>query len=76
MIKVEALTTEQIQTMQVDEMLRTLGLIERAVTQANCEIITATEQYYEAKRNLENIKNIKNSLVERARIIKTIVSNA
>lgn len=74
-MNIEALTDEQIQSLQVDQALRIMGMIDQALCELNKELYTANAAYYEAKRNLDDLKNTKSLLVERARNLKAIVQN-
>lgn len=73
---IASLTPEEIQTLQVDQILRTMGQIDTALTVLTQELVMANADYYEAKRKLDDLKNIKSMLVERARNLKAIVQNA
>lgn len=76
MFDVEALTSEEIQTLQVDKALRIMGMIDQALTELNKAMYEANAEYYEAKRKLDDLKNTKSLLVERARNLKEIVKNS
>ncbi len=76
MIKVPQLTDEEVQTLQVDAMLRLLGIISQRLTELNAEFISASRNYYEAKKNLDEKKIEKNTLVEMGRMLKAMLSNA
>ena len=76
MFDVEALTSEEIQTLQVDKALRVMGMIDQALTELNRAMYEANAEYYEAKRKLDDLKNTKSLLIERARNLKSIVGNA
>ncbi len=73
---ITALTAEEIQTLQVDKALRIMGLIDQALAELNKEMYLANANFYEAKRELEDLKNTKSLLVERARNLKEIAKNA
>ncbi len=73
---ITALTMEEIQTLQVDAALRIMGKIDVALCELNKEMYIANASYYEAKRNLDDLKNTKSLLVERARNLKEIVRNS
>lgn len=73
---ITALTAEEIQTLQVDKALRIMGLIDRALAELNKEMYFANAKFYEGKRELEDLKNTKSLLVERARNLKEIAKNA
>ncbi len=74
--EVTTLTPEQIQTLQADEALRIMGMIDFALAELNKELISANDRYFEAKRHLDNLKNTKSTLVERARVLKTLVQHS
>ena len=71
-----ALTTEQIQSLQVDQALRIMGMIDSALAELNREMYAANAEYYDAKRKLDDLKNTKSLLVERARNLKAIAGNS
>ena len=73
---IAALSAEEIQSLQVDQALRIMGLIDQALAELNKEMYLANAEYYEAKRKLDDLKNTKSLLVERARNLKAIVSGA
>ena len=73
---IESLTNEEIQSLQVDQALRIMGMIDQALCELNKEMYTANAEYYEAKRKLDDLKNTKSLLVERARNLKCIVMSA
>jgi len=76
MIKVPQLTDEEIQTLQVDALLRLLGIISQRMSELNAEFISANWNYYEAKKILDEKKIEKNTLVETARMLKAMLCNA
>jgi hypothetical protein len=76
MLDVETLTPEQVQTLQVDQALRIMAQIDVALTELNRAMYEANAEYYEAKRKLDDLKNTKSLLVERARNLKEIVKNS
>lgn len=76
MIKVPQLTDEEVQTLQVDAVLRILGLITRRMTELNAEIISATNRYYQAKMDLEILKSELKTLNDTGRHYGTIVRGA
>lgn len=76
MIKVPQLTDEEVQTLQVDAILRILGLITQRMSELRAELISANNRYYEAKRDLENLKNELKNLVELSRTYKVIAQSA
>lgn len=73
---IASLTPEEIQTLQVDQAMRIMGMIDQALCELNKEMYKANAEYYEAKRRLDDLKNTKSLLVERARNLKAIVQNA
>ncbi len=73
---VTSLTIEEIETLQVEQALRIMGMIDCALAELNKEMFTANAEYYEAKRKLDDLKNTKGLLVERARNLKAIVNSA
>ena len=72
---ITSLSHEEVEQLQVDQALRIMGLIDRALTELNKEMYQANAEYYEAKRKLDDLKNTKSLLVERARNLKAIVSS-
>jgi len=76
MDRIRPLSEEEIQTLQVDAVLRLLGEIDRALTGLNFEIAEALNNYLTAKIELEKLKAEKEILIERARVLKTICQNA
>ena len=75
-LSIASLTSEEIQTLQTEAALRIMGQIDVALCELNKEMYIANAEYYEAKRNLDDMKNTKALLVERARNLKAIVSNS
>jgi len=73
---ITSLSHEEVEQLQVDQALRIMGLIDRALTELNKEMYQANAEYYEAKRKLDDLKNTKSLLVERARNLKSIVMSA
>ncbi len=73
---IAALTPEQIETLQVDAALRTMGAIDVALHQVNIDLYEANAKYYDAKKELDALRHIKSTLVERARNLKAIVKSA
>jgi len=73
---VKPLTPEEANTLQVDAALRKMGELDEALYQLNLEIAQAEKKYFEAKRDLEILKQMKNIIIERARNLKAIVKNA
>ena len=73
---IAALTKEEIESLQVDAALRTMGAIDSALREVTIEMYEATTKYYDAKRDLDQLKHIKKTLVERARNLKHIVNSA
>ena len=73
---ITALTSEEIQELQVDKAMRIMGMIDSALAELNKEMYMANAEYYEAKRKLDDLKNTKSLLVERARNLKAFVNSA
>jgi len=73
---IASLSPEEIQSLQVDQALRIMGMIDQALAELNKEMYQANAEYYEAKRKLDDLKNTKSLLVERARNLKSIVGNS
>lgn len=80
---VPTLTAEEIQTLQTDAALRLLGQIDHAIVQVNEAIFAASRKVTEAEKavldakgEMADLKAKKQMLVERARILKTIVQNS
>lgn len=73
---ITSLSHEEVEQLQVDQALRIMGLIDRALTELNKEMYQANAEYYEAKRKLDDLKNTKSLLVERARNLKAIAGNS
>ena len=73
---IKPLTPEEANTIQVDAALRKMGELDEALYELNLEIAQAEEKYFEAKRNLEILKQTKQIIIERARNLKAIVQNA
>ena len=71
-----ALAPEEINTLQVDAALRTMGAIDAALHQINLDLYEANIEYYDAKKELDSLKHIKSTLIERARNLKAIVNSA
>ena len=73
---IASLSPEEIQSLQVDQALRIMGMIDQALAELNKEMYQANAEYYEAKRRLDDLKNTKSLLVERARNLKAFVNSA
>lgn len=73
---VKPLTPEEANTLQVDAALRKMGELDEALYQLNLEIAQAEKKYFEAKRDLEILKQTKSIIIERSRNLKAIVQNA
>lgn len=73
---IKPLTPEEANTIQVDVALRKMGELDEALYELNLGIAQAEERYFEAKRNLEILKQTKSIIIERLRNLKAIVQNA
>ena len=73
---IASLSNEEIQQLQVDKALHIMGMIDQALAELNKEMYIANAEYYDAKRKLDDLKNTKSLLVERARNLKEIVKNS
>ena len=73
---IASLSPEEIQSLQVDQALRIMGMIDQALAELNKEMYQANAEYYESKRKLDDLKNTKSLLVERARNLKAIAGNS
>jgi len=70
------LSKEEINELQVDAILRKMGELDEALYEINQVMIEANENYYRAKKQLEDAKNLKSIIVERARNLKAIANSA
>ena len=70
------LSKEEINELQVDAILRKMGELDEALYEINQVLIEANENYYRAKKQLEDAKNLKSIIVERARNLKAIANSA
>ena len=73
---IKPLTPEEADSIQVDAALRKMGELDNALYELNFELSQAEEKYFEARRNLEILKQMKSIIVERSRNLKAIVQNA
>ena len=70
------LSKEEINELQVDAILRKMAELDEALYEINQVLIEANENYYRAKKQLEDAKNLKSIIVERARNLKAIANSA
>ena len=76
MDNIPTLTTEQIQTLQVDATLRLLGEYSRYIVQLNQEICEAIVEAGQAKIKLDCLKNQKSTLLNTIRALKVVAEKA
>ena len=74
-MKIQKLTKEEIETLQVDAVLRLLGGFTNQLIDLNAEISQAIIARGRVDIKLQQLKNDKQSLVEICRNIKVMVSN-
>lgn len=73
---IKPLTKSEINELQVDAVLRKMAELDEALYEINRVMIEANENYYRAKKQLEDAKNLKSIIVERARNLKAIANSA
>lgn len=74
-MKIEKLTKEEIQTLQVDAALRLLGTYTNQLADLNGEIGQAIIERGKADIKLQQLRNDKNTIVEMCRNLKVISNN-
>jgi hypothetical protein len=73
---IKPLTKSEINELQVDAVLRKMAELDEALYEINRVMIEANENYYRAKQVLDDAKNLKSIIVERARNLKAIANSA
>lgn len=74
--EIKTLTTEEIETLQVDSALRLIGEYSTHLNTIRKQISEATIELGRAKMKLDILKNDKQTIVEMIRALKTIADRA
>ena len=75
-IKIQVLTDEEIQTLQVDAALRLLGTYSKQLVLVNGLLIEAMKEVLVAKCNFQEIQSQKETLIEMMRAVKAIAQHS
>lgn len=73
MSEIAPLSSEEIETLQVDSALRKIGELDRLMVELNRELAEKLNEYGKAKIALDIVKAKKELVVERARNLKTFI---
>ena len=75
-MKIQTLTPDEIQSLQVDSALRLLGTYSAQLVEVNQEISNAIIELGQAKMRVDRLKSDKLTLVELMRAMKVIIERA
>lgn len=75
-MQIKTLTTQEIETLQVDAALRLIGEYSTQLTVINQKISQAIMALGKAKIKLDCLKNDKDTLIEMVRALKVIIERA
>lgn len=75
-MEIKTLTSEEIQTLQVDAALRLIGEYSTHLYSINKSIRDAIVQVGHAKIELDSLRNDKQTLIEMIRALKVVVQNS
>ena len=75
MEKIQRLSIEEIQTLQVDAAMRIIATNSNLLVEINGEMFTALGELGQARIRVEVLKEKKSTIIEQNRALKTVISN-
>jgi len=75
MEKIQRLSIEEIQTLQVDAAMRIIAANSNLLIEVNGEMFTALNELGQARIKVEVLKEKKSTIIEQNRALKTVISN-
>ena len=75
MEKIQRLSIEEIQTLQVDAAMRIIATNSNLLIEVNGEMFTALNELGQARIKVEVLKEKKSTIIEQNRALKTVIQS-